>query len=570
MPIFPYENVAVIFASLGALLLLVRYHLYPKPLPGIPHPPFTTIWGNIPELGEAIKTHQALSGPFFERYARELGPIYQTMIGPNPMVILSDPVEIEDMLLRARSKSLDTSATAMGVFNGVLPKSQIALPMHDLWKKHRRLSGPSMSATFLKQTSSRIAVNALALVSYWKDKMLAIRAKGGKSFDCFDDLEISTLDTMAETIFGETVGGIQSYHAALNQVASAAVVDDFGGTTFPEHERTRLYQAVHHHFKKMEGAAKVPPMLLKAYWFFVTRTSVFRKHDAVIKNLIRSKINEARARSTNVEATGRSEMADCIIDMIIERAQQEGGEQQSDSELLDELMGFVFAGHDTTASVLGFSTRFLAKHPQVQKKLHTELLTQLNEPENRILTYEDVSSPQKTPYLEAVAHEILRLAGVVGTIPREAQEDMIISGKHIPKGTQILILLGMCGRVATRSWIEARDAPPNASKPTKGAWNGDDVNDFIPERWLVPDSDGGVAFSASQGYSMPFGLGYRSCFGQKLAIVKLKLYLANINLGGFLDHVPEQLLDSGIHEMLSIKPRTSHVSYIDWSDVKDL
>jgi len=44
----------------------------------------------------------------------------------------------------------------------------------------------------------------------------------------------------------------------------------------------------------------------------------------------------------------------------------------------------------------------------------------------------------------------------------------------------------------------------------------------MPERWLVnyegPNSISKVKFSAKQGVSNPFGLGYRACYGQKLAV----------------------------------------------------
>ncbi|KAG8959814.1 hypothetical protein FRC03_007444 [Tulasnella sp. 419] len=255
--------------------------------------------------------------------------------------------------------------------------------------------------------------------------------------------------------------------------------------------------------------------------------------------------------------------------MIIEKEQQEDSDYQSDQELLDELMGFVFAGHDTTPAVCSFGLKLLTNHPEVQKKLRTELLSNLNEPENRNITYEDVGTGEKTPYLEAVVHEVLRCADVTITA-RQPLEDITILGKHIPKGTEILFLTGMASRRATASYVARRqDVIAGDFKPTKGAWADEGVDEFKPERWLVDGTDGKKVFSASQGYSMPFGLGSRACFGIKLALLELRMIIATINLGGFLDKVPEELNNFEGYEEITLKPKQAYVSFVDWEDIRD-
>lgn len=62
---------------------------------------------------------------------------------------------------------------------------------------------------------------------------------------------------------------------------------------------------------------------------------------------------------------------------------------------------------------IGISMKFLAKAPDVQRKLRQSLLASLDDsPEQRPLTYADVSFPEKTPYLEAFTQELLRCARV--------------------------------------------------------------------------------------------------------------------------------------------------------------
>ncbi|KAG8941527.1 hypothetical protein FRC03_004378, partial [Tulasnella sp. 419] len=73
------SNTEILVASslvLATTVLYIRHKLSPKPIPGVPHRPIKSILGDIPELADMAKNNiPALH--FFEKYARELGPIYQ-------------------------------------------------------------------------------------------------------------------------------------------------------------------------------------------------------------------------------------------------------------------------------------------------------------------------------------------------------------------------------------------------------------------------------------------------------------------------------------------------------------
>ena len=65
--------------------------------------------------------------------------------------------------------------------------------------------------------------------------------------------------------------------------------------------------------------------------------------------------------------------------------------------------------------------KYFSEYPDVQRKLHQELLTALNDsPESRPLTFADISGSD-TPYLEATVHEILRLARVAVVSSRQRE-----------------------------------------------------------------------------------------------------------------------------------------------------
>lgn len=68
------------------------------------------------------------------------------------------------------------------------------------------------------------------------------------------------------------------------------------------------------------------------------------------------------------------------------------------------------------------SMKFFAKAPHVQRTLRAELLSVLDDsPDERHLRFTDVSSPEKTPYLEAVLYEVLRV-GRVGAATSKASK----------------------------------------------------------------------------------------------------------------------------------------------------
>ncbi|KAG8919817.1 hypothetical protein FRC02_001350 [Tulasnella sp. 418] len=281
---------------------------------------------------------------------------------------------------------------------------------------------------------------------------------------------------------------------------------------------------------------------------------------------IRGRIQRAYSRAANVQLTGADEEPACALDMIIEKDQQDKAQPYTTEQLEDEMVSYVLAGFDTTASALSFAIKFLARHPEVQIKLHEELMTNLVEPGNRAITYDEVAGGDITPYLEAVVHETLRVAQVGAATVRKAVEDVVILGKLVPKGSDLLLLNGFACNHATKSWAEKRASASPTFKSTKGSWDDDDVTKFIPERWLIDGPDGRRVFSASQGFSIPFGLGPKSCFGQKLALLELKVYIATLSLAFFLEKVPEELDTNENIQALSQKPKQAYVSLVDWED----
>jgi cytochrome P450 len=107
----------------------------------------------------------------------------------------------------------------------------------------------------------------------------------------------------------------------------------------------------------------------------------------------------------------------------------------SGADLVEQMMTFLAAGHETTASALTWAIYLLAKHPQMQSRLRDETRAHLLSP--FVTTSPSASAViaemiEQMPYLNAIRREVLRLfPPVVLTMPI-AVKDTSISGHLIP------------------------------------------------------------------------------------------------------------------------------------------
>ncbi|KAL8665282.1 MAG: hypothetical protein Q9202_002333 [Teloschistes flavicans] len=187
----------------------------------------------------------------------------------------------------------------------------------------------------------------------------------------------------------------------------------------------------------------------------------------------------------------------------------------SDEELVDQMMTFLAAGHETSASAVTWAIYLLAKHPNIQSRLRDELTqSPLPHPSDDSISAPVVTADtiEKLTYLNAVCREVLRLFPPVSITIRVAVRDTSICDQPIPQGTTIMI-------------------PPWAVNASPALW-GDDAGIFNPERWLVAnekaalgDSKGGGGGGTNYNF-LTFLHGPRSCIGQTFAVGELKCLVA--------------------------------------------
>jgi len=205
---------------------------------------------------------------------------------------------------------------------------------------------------------------------------------------------------------------------------------------------------------------------------------------------------------------------------------ERGDADLSDAEIVDQVTGFIFAGHDTTALAMTYALHLLGTHPEVRDRLHAELDDVLGSDADRDAdgAADGTDGPARPSFAdlpdldvtERVLLETLRLYPPIHTIPRVTAEDVTVGGHRIPEGTTTHLSVVSIHR-DERFY--------------------DDPEQFRPSRWRE-------ASPRSKGYAfVPFGAGPRDCIGRRFASLEARLVLATVASRYRLDPLSDLELD---------------------------
>ncbi|KAI0338106.1 cytochrome P450 [Trametopsis cervina] len=194
----------------------------------------------------------------------------------------------------------------------------------------------------------------------------------------------------------------------------------------------------------------------------------------------------------------------------------ESEDRLEDEEVIAQMSTIVFAATDTTATTTSRLLHLLAKHPDVQEKVRSEIQHVHRDGD---IPYDDLI---QLPLLDAIYKEALRLYAPVPLIMRQAQRDIVlplaspiydVHGKErsevaVPKDTML--------------FMSAR-----ASNQNKAVW-GADADEWMPERWLAPLPESLIDAHIPGIYShlLSFIGGPRACIGYKFAEIQIKVTLS--------------------------------------------
>jgi cytochrome P450 len=207
---------------------------------------------------------------------------------------------------------------------------------------------------------------------------------------------------------------------------------------------------------------------------------------------LRATVAALIARHREAQAQGAEH--DDLLRRLIAARDPETGQSMDESQLVDNLLTFYLAGHDTTAKALTWTLYLLARSPEWTAALAEEI--------QQVTGGAPVRSEhvEKLALVQQVVKESMRLYPPVPMMSRQCVADVTIEGHAIRAGSSILIPIYAIHRHARR-------------------WERPD--EFDPTRFSR-DQEGGIP----RYQYMPFGAGPRVCIGMSFATIEATAMVA--------------------------------------------
>lgn len=345
------------------------------------------------------------------------------------------------------------------------------------WRRHRRLVHPAFHRRRLTTLGPVISSLTESMLEEW-----ASRYRGGVSFNVADEMMALTFQIVGRALFGADL------QAMASQVSSelAEVLDYID------------YRSYH----VFAPAECVPTPRNRR--FLRSRRAL----DDVVNRLI-----EGRRRS--------GDAGHDLLSMLMEARDEGTGQGLSGSELRDEVMTLLLAGHETTSVALSWTWYLLSLHPAVDEKLYEELEIVLG---GRLPTVDDLP---RLEYTRMVLEESMRLYPPAWGMVRQAVGEDELGGYRIPAGSPVAI-----SQYVTHRHSEFWDEPER----------------FNPDRFLPA-----LASERAQFAYFPFSGGPRSCIGSHLAMMEARLILATVAQRYRLQVVPGHIVTP--EPLVTLRPK---------------
>ncbi|KAK4501848.1 hypothetical protein PRZ48_007657 [Zasmidium cellare] len=264
------------------------------------------------------------------------------------------------------------------------------------------------------------------------------------------------------------------------------------------------------------GPIILPKWFLEWYPKFLPGSDLLRRLDIAVEEFPKHTWELLEKEKQRMQH-GTGESRSNIISQLLKASEDFEGEKKngkalSDDEMLGNLFIFTGAGFDTTANTLSFALVLLARHPEWQDWLFTEIDALLPPPGTE-LSYTALF-PKVTRIL-ALMFETLRLYTPLIHLAKQTRAEQTITTSNgktywFPKNATVYV-----NTVAIH--MDSNVYRNINLKPGEKPSENDELL-FRPTRWL--DDDGVTLWSAPKGSFIPWSAGPRVCPGQKMAQVE--------------------------------------------------
>ncbi|MDM0034246.1 cytochrome P450 [Variovorax sp. J22P271] len=429
----------------------------------LPGPRGAPLIGNLLQIDTA-RMHQQL-----EQWCREFGPFFKLQMGRRKLLIVGDHEAVATTLRDRpdgfkRTTRFEDVASEMGLKPGVFGANG------EDWRRQRRMVMASFDPTHVRHYFPSLQKVAERLVGRWQ-----AAARRGDAIDLQPDLMRYTVDTIAGLAFGAEVNTLES---------DGDVIQQHLDKIFPALVRRML--------------APLPTWRL-----WPGRADRELRHGVqAVNEAVSQFIADARGRMATDPAL-RTHPTNLLEAMIAAADQPDSG--ITDLQVAGNVFTMLLAGEDTTANTIAWMIDLLWRHPAALQRATDEVRGVLGD--SRCPSFDQLA---QLDYVEACAHETMRLKPVAPILALQAERDTQVGDVRVPTGTVVINLMRV-------------DSVSEAHLPGAAA--------FEPERWLAEGPAGAVAGRAKR-ISMPFGAGPRMCPGRYLALLEMKMAMAQL-LNGF-------------------------------------
>lgn len=384
---------------------------------------------------------------FFLGIAREHGDVARFRVAGQWVYMLNDPELIKEALVGQNKHFVKGGALKRSKF---LMGEGLLTSEGDHHLRQRRLVQPAFHRARIGAYADVMAAYAQRVGDRWAD---------GQELDLAHEMMHLTLAIAGKTLFDADVEG----EATEIEDIVNALLAIFGVVTLPGSEIWR----------------RIPTTRNRRAQRAIERL------DAIVHRMIADR-----------RAAGASDRGDLLSMLIMSQDTEGDGGGMTDKQVRDEAVTLLLAGHETTANALNWLFWQVARHPEVESKLHAELDAVLG---GRLPTMADLKS---LPYTEKVITESLRLYPPGWAIARLAAQPVTIGRVKVPQGA----LVFMSPYVMHRN---PRFYP--------------DAERFDPDRW-TPEFKSGLPKFAY----FPFSGGARGCIGEPFAWMEAMIIVATL------------------------------------------
>ncbi|KZT40727.1 cytochrome P450 [Sistotremastrum suecicum HHB10207 ss-3] len=418
----------------------------------------------------------------------------------NDILMTADPKAIQYILQTSayRFQRLHVKRAIVKLITG----PSILWAEHEVHKRHRKVMLPAFGMPEARALSPVFRTAVLKMVAVWNTAVTASK----------DGIVVNMPASLAR--------------ATLDAIGNAAFDYDFGSV---ENRDNQLANHFQHLFQKTRGqpsyrkvffeniVSTVLPLTLLRYLKYIPSSGIqYANRSLKLSNTVAAELVNLKQDDLRTRNSGKD-----VMTLLVNSNNSEVEKAKlSQDEMLAQMSAIMIAGHETTSNSVTWTLWELAKHPDIQDRLRSEIRSFVFEASERGLDAIPAEDYEKMAYTTAVMKEILRYHNVVIMVMREAAKDCIVpleypvrstTGErltHIPlqKATKVFISLSQYNRL-TALW-------------------GSDADAFNPDRWLkavTPGTRLGVYANLAT-----FGAGIHACIGWRFAIVEMQAFLIEL------------------------------------------